>query len=233
MKLITRKENMKWIKWKFFGISIWRRRRGGVTETDEGVSFKNVNLTYKKGACYRNGACVNVGCHVYGDCKIGKRTSIGRGTHLEFNTVIGSYCSVSWNVTIGASPHIMTGLTSHDIARDWIARRTMNVTGGGCEVPPVTIGNDVWIGCHAIVLAGVTVGDGAVIGAGAVVTKDVPPYAIVVGVPARILRYRFPEAIIERLLASKWWERSESELSKLPVDDIEATLMALEGIPRF
>ncbi len=136
MKLITRKENMKWIKWKFLGISVWRKRKGGVAETDDVVSFKNVNLTYKKGACYQNGACVNVGCHVYGDCKIGKHTSVGRGTHLEFNTLIGSYCSVSWNVTIGALQHPLTGLTTHYIAAEWMSQqksKTQSKTpeGGG------------------------------------------------------------------------------------------------------
>jgi len=71
------------------------------------------------------------------------------------------------------------------------------------------IGNDVWIGAGATLLGkggGLTIGDGAIVGAGSVVTKDVPPYAIVGGNPARIIRYRFDEAIIRRLLALKWWD---------------------------
>jgi len=68
------------------------------------------------------------------------------------------------------------------------------------------IGHDVWIGHGALLAQGITVGDGAVIGAGAVVTKHVPPYAIVGGNPARVIRMRFPDAVIERLLASRWWE---------------------------
>ncbi len=67
------------------------------------------------------------------------------------------------------------------------------------------IGNDVWIGSNAIILEGITIGDGAIVGAGAVVTKDVPPYAIVVGNPARIIRYRYSDAIIQKLLQIKWW----------------------------
>ena len=70
----------------------------------------------------------------------------------------------------------------------------------------IVIGNDVWIGYEAVVLAGVTVGDGAIIGARALVTKDVPPYTIVGGVPARIIRRRFPEDTIAKLLKLQWWE---------------------------
>jgi acetyltransferase-like isoleucine patch superfamily enzyme len=78
---------------------------------------------------------------------------------------------------------------------------------------PTKIGNDVWIGNSAIIMPNVTeIGDGAVIGAGAVVNKNVPPYAVVVGNPARIVRYRFSKEAIEELLESKWWEKSKEEL---------------------
>ena len=77
----------------------------------------------------------------------------------------------------------------------------------------LTIGNDVWIGHNAIILSGVSsIGDGAVIGAGAVLYKDVPPYAVVLGNPARVVRYRFSAEKIEELLESKWWEKSIDEL---------------------
>ena len=90
------------------------------------------------------------------------------------------------------------------------------------------VGNDVWSGHNVNVMAGVNVGDGVIIAAGAVVTKDVPPYAIVAGVPAQIIRYRFSEKNIERLLALKWWEMELSELSGLSFKDIEKCLDALE-----
>jgi carbonic anhydrase/acetyltransferase-like protein (isoleucine patch superfamily) len=78
------------------------------------------------------------------------------------------------------------------------------------EYRQTIIGNDVWIGARAILIDGITVGDGAVIGAGAVVTKDVPPYAIVGGVPAKIIKYRFEPEVIEFLLASQWWNKDRS-----------------------
>ncbi len=78
----------------------------------------------------------------------------------------------------------------------------------------VKIGNDVWIGYGALIVGGVTIGDGACIGAGAIVTKDVPPYAIVGGVPAKVLKYRFPEQIIAKLLDEKWWNKPDAILNK-------------------
>src|SRR5499426_4670331 len=94
----------------------------------------------------------------------------------------------------------------------------------------VTIGNDVWTGHNVNVTAGVNVGDGVVIAAGSVVTKDVPPYAIVGGVPATVIRYRFHERTIKRLLRLKWWELELSELSGLPFRDPERCLAQLEEI---
>ena len=75
------------------------------------------------------------------------------------------------------------------------------------------IGNDVWIGYEASILAGVTIGDGAIIGTRAVVTKDVPPYTIVGGVPARQIRKRFSDEVISTLLTLKWWDWSEERIA--------------------
>ena len=91
-----------------------------------------------------------------------------------------------------------------------------------CETPertpyfdePLRIGSDVWIGSNACILRGLAVGDGAVIGAGSVVTKDVPPYAVVVGNPARVLKYRFSEEVIARLLRLEWWNMPDEVLRK-------------------
>ena len=91
----------------------------------------------------------------------------------------------------------------------------------------VTIGNDVWIGIKATIMPNITIGDGAVIGANAVVTKDVPPYAVVVGVPAKIIKYRFDEEIIKDLLELKWWNYSESFIKTLPFEDVRECIKLL------
>ena len=104
---------------------------------------------------------------------------------------------------------------AHGFAKKYLITRTQQ-----------TIGNDVWIGHNAIISPSVsTIGDGAIIGAGSVVNKDVPPYAVVVGNPARVIRYRFSEEKIQELLKSKWWEKSLDEL--LP--EFESFQHPLEG----
>jgi hypothetical protein len=96
----------------------------------------------------------------------------------------------------------------------------------------INVGNDVWIGYEALVLSGVRIGDGAVVGARSVVTKDVPPYAIVAGNPAKLIRYRFSPEVVEQLLDLKWWDKSEEWISQNMVyllsedfDDLIATPM--------
>jgi hypothetical protein len=92
------------------------------------------------------------------------------------------------------------------------------------------IGNDVWIGSNTTVMGGLTIGDGAVIAANAVVTHDVPPYALAAGVPAQIKKYRFEHSVIERLLAVRWWEFGLADLSGLPFNNIDECLSILENI---
>jgi chloramphenicol O-acetyltransferase type B len=119
---------------------------------------------------------------------------------------IGSFCSIAHEVAIlGGGEH----------RTDWITTFPLRIAfddplAGKDGIPfskgETKIGNDVWIGFRATVLSGVTIGDGAVIGAGAVVVADVPPYAIVAGNPARVVRYRFSSSNIEKLLALRWWD---------------------------
>jgi virginiamycin A acetyltransferase len=116
---------------------------------------------------------------------------------------IGQFCAISQEVVI---------LLDADHHPEWVSTYTFNGIWPECIAQghpgskgDIIIGNDVWIGYQALILSGVTIGDGAVIGARSVVTKDVPPYAIVAGCPARVIRYRFPQPIIDKLLAIKWW----------------------------
>jgi len=118
---------------------------------------------------------------------------------------IGSFCSISSNVTI-----FLGG--EHRV--DWVSTFPLNVTFNDYKhfkrvsttKGDVTIGNDVWIGLGATILSGVTIGDGAVVGAFSVVAKDVAPYAIVAGNPARLIRMRFDQETINNLLKIRWWD---------------------------
>jgi hypothetical protein len=94
--------------------------------------------------------------------------------------------------------------------------------------PVTTIGNDVWFGADVFVKAGVTIGDGAVIAARSVVTKDVAPYAVMAGTPARMLKLRFNVATVDRLLRLRWWRYSIFDLADAPFDRIEECLDVLE-----
>lgn len=96
----------------------------------------------------------------------------------------------------------------------------------------ISIGNDVWIGDDVFLKPGISVGDGSVIGAKAVVTKDVPPYAIVAGVPAKIIRYRFDDKIIEELLEIKWWEFAHWQLKGVKLDNIEEFIDFVKDLRR-
>lgn len=141
--------------------------------------------------------------------KIGKRTSVGRYTKIQFAN-IGMYCSISWDVTIGALEHPMNAISTHAFS----FRKQFGLCSRDYYLKHQTthIGNDVWIGCGAIIMPGVTIGDGAVIGAGAVVLHDVMPYEIVAGVPAKHIRFRFPEEITNKLLLLRWWDFDDNTI---------------------
>ena len=110
--------------------------------------------------------------------------------------VIGRFCSIGEHVVIATGGQRRTDLAAL-FPFDEGAYRTTRDT---------TIGNDVWVGMHSMVLGGVSVGDGAVVASGAVVMSDVPPFAVAVGNPARVVRYRFSDEVVRRLLRIAWWD---------------------------
>ena len=148
-------------------------------------------------------------------------STIGRYTYTCYddeivNCEIGQFCSISDDVIIGGAEHpIDWGSTSpvfQNVKHSGPKKRFSKHNFEG--IARTVIGNDVWVGKRVIIKAGIKIGDGAVIGAGAVVTKDVPPYAVVAGVPGKVLKYRFDEETIAKLLKLKWWNLSDEELEK-------------------
>lgn len=149
-------------------------------------------------------------------CTIGDYSYIGYNTNI-YHATIGKFCSISKDVCIGLPSH-----PSQFISTSPIFVNIVNGTGYSWSkedffnsVPEkVVIQNDVWIGMKSTIMGGVTVGHGAIIAAHSVVTKDVPPYTIVGGVPARVIRFRFTEDVIAALLQSEWWTRSDAFLQE-------------------
>jgi phosphonate metabolism protein (transferase hexapeptide repeat family) len=179
--------------------------------------------------------------------EIGARTAFAESSLGDYSyvvndadviyTTIGKFCSIAAHTRINPGNHPMQRASqSHFSYRssayfedaeddaDFFAWRRMS---------PVTIGHDVWIGHGAIVLPGRSIGTGAVVAGGAIVTKDVPDYSIVAGNPARIIRRRFPEAIAERLKALAWWDWEHARLRAALADfralSVEAFLEKYEG----
>lgn len=178
------------------------------------------------------------GAALVGRVDIGQYSYIGRGSEIR-NCIFGRFCSIARRVCIGLAEHPLDHLTSHPIAHgqptgfenDPYIMRLMPSAGSPVKYrSSVEVGHDVWIGDGAFVRQGVRIGTGAVVAARAVVTRDVPPYAIVSGLPARIQRYRFSEETIRRLLASKWWTRDLSGIVErgITFSDVEAILSELE-----
>ena len=136
---------------------------------------------------------------------MGAFSYIGHNTTV-INSDIEKFSSISWGVTIGPEEHDFSRLTNHSFL---YSLKSFTLTPYKHYNPfekECKIGNDVWIGCNSTILRGVKIGDGAVIGANSLVNKNVPPYAVVVGSPARIVKYRFDPAIIQALLELKWWD---------------------------
>ena len=135
-----------------------------------------------------------------------------RPAAFDSGTIIGRYCSIAETATAWGANHPMNAKSSHAL---FYNPALGLVDEDGVERTKLVIGHDVWLGHNSIILSGVeSIGTGAVVGAGSVVHKDVPPYAVVVGHPARVVRYRFSDEKIADLLAEQWWER--------PLDDLVA-----------
>lgn len=131
--------------------------------------------------------------------------------------IIGKFCSIACGAKFpfNSANHSLTSLSTYPFPiffEEWGLERAQ-VARAWDHKGDIVIGNDVWIGYEAVILAGVTIGDGAIIGTRAVVTKDVPPYTIVGGVPAKPIRKRFPDDTIAALLALRWWDWPEERIA--------------------
>lgn len=160
---------------------------------------------------------IQIGDFTYGhpDTHSPRIVYFGEDTSLT----IGKYCSIAENVTIFLGGyHNSNCVSTYPFNAAYPAKNLPSVL---ISKPPIIIGNDVWIGAHAIIMGGVKIGNGAIIAAGSVVTKDIPPYAIVGGNPAKIISQRFDDETILALEKIKWWDWS--------VEKIKANMVKLNG----
>ena len=136
----------------------------------------------------------------------------GPNSYIE-DAIIGKYCSIARNVIIGVSGHNYEWVTTSPV----IASKSYGIIKEVVPAPqkeiPV-IGNDVWVGLNVVIMRGVVIGDGAVIAAGSVVTKNVEPYSITAGIPAKHIKYRFNKDQISNLITIKWWDWNDDKIKK-------------------
>jgi chloramphenicol O-acetyltransferase type B len=167
----------------------------------------------------------DIGRGSYGGLRV---LGAGEGATLR----MGAFCSVAAGVKVFLGrEHRTDWVTTYPFNVLWPSARS--IKGHPATKGDVVIGNDVWLAADATILSGVTIGDGAVIGCGAVVGSDVPAYAVAAGNPARVVRMRFDDDIVERLLAVQWWNWDEAKIEAfIPLllqDDVRAFLEAAEG----
>lgn len=176
--------------------SLYKMRNRTSTFSDKTILFRMANVSYSD---------------------IGKYTYIAGYANIN-NCTIGSFCSIADGVRVGVGVHPLNLISTHPALYSiktifpykLIDDSIIDSLPSHEESKRINIGNDVWIGTDSIILDGVNIGDGAVIAAGSVVTKDIPSFAVVGGVPARVIKYR---AIPEMIDGKPWWELQDAELS--------------------
>lgn len=184
------------------------------------ISFIIDKCRYNKVLSFTYGITIGKGSTFEGCNTIGDKSHFSG--KMGYGSYMSSFCSIEGNIgrftSIG--PEVVTPRGVHPFRPPYVATSPMffstkritrktfvNQQKFDEWKPPVVIGNDVWIGQRVLITGGITIGDGAVVYACAVVTKDVPPYSIVAGIPAKVIGYRYQEDIIEKLLKIQWWNK--------------------------
>ena len=194
--------------------SVLRRARSSFRYRARGIASRALGLVDERTAfqALHDEGVIVMGAGSYGRPRVSYFEPAGTSRP---HVTIGRYCSIAAEVTF---------LVNGDHRVDWTTTYPISVrfglptadTDGHPKITgPVTVGNDVWIGHGALLLGGVTIGDGAVIGAAAVVASDVRPFAIVAGNPAREIRRRFNDELVDQLLQLRWWDLDESEVRSI------------------
>lgn len=199
------------------------------TNISVGSSSIIIDSSFEKSANIDKNSCIN-------RCFIGKYFGLGNFSYIA-DTDIGKFCTFASRVSISSFNHPTNLLSIHefqyknlkDSFGETILAKDSEIQNKLRE-NRTQIGSDVWIGDNAVILKGVEVDHGAIVGAGAVVTKNVEAFSIVVGNPARTIKKRFEDKIIEKLLALKWWNLSISDMKTCDFKDIKKAIDFIEKI---
>ncbi len=191
-----------WLKIKNYHFR-YSKRKNNVFIHRKASGFINVNFEGKNG--------IPEGCHFFGNVKIGYATTLGKRNYLGGDISIGKYCQLGSDVSLHSTNHPINYLSTY------INKNLFNGELNKLKETnkKINIGNDVWVGHGVIILGGVSIGNGAILAAGSVVTKSVEPYTIVAGVPAKPIENRFSSNVIKEIEDLKWWDLSEDELKKV------------------
>ena len=157
----------------------------------------------------------------FSDSELGDYSYVERQAEVIY-AAIGKFCAIAANTRINALEHPLERVSQHKMtyrANEYFLGAKLDQDFREARrAKAVATGHDVWIGHGAIVMPGIKIGHGAVVAAGAVVTKDVAPYAIVAGIPATFLKWRFPQKLSERMIALAWWDWDHDRLAKAAAD---------------
>ncbi len=191
----------KWINYKRKKFIALKKKKGIYIDSSAS-GFINVDFKGKNG--------VPENCQFFGNVKIGYATTLGKNNFLGGNIVIGNYCQIGADVAMHATNHPMTFMSTY-INKNLFNGELKSLK----ENNKIEIGNDVWVGHGVIIVGDVKIGNGAILAAGAVITKNVSPYTIVGGVPAKEIKKRFNDKIIQEIEELEWWNLEENELEKI------------------
>lgn len=182
----------------------------GARDIENKLRFKNAIID--KGCSFDSKSILHNNVHVLENCiinnsEINSYTYLGKNCLVQ-NTTIGKFCSIANEVLIGLGNHPLNLQSTSPLfyrVNNPLQIKLIEENLDIIEYKPIEIGNDVWIGTRSIIMDGVIIGHGAVIAANSVVTKDIPAYAVVGGVPAKIIKYRFDIKKIDELISKTWW----------------------------
>ena len=188
-----------------------------------GPSSIIINSSFENTATLDKNSCIN-------RCFVGNYFGLGNFSYIA-DTDIGKFCTFASRVSVSAFNHPTNLLSIHEFQyknlkyafNETIFTKDSKIQNK-LRSKRTTIGNDVWIGDNAIILRGVNLSHGVIVGAGSVVTKNVDPFSIVVGNPAHVIRKRFEDHIIEKLLALKWWDLNIKDMKGCDFENIEKTI---------